>query len=301
MAPAPFLSARFWSGGRKSSPRLDRPSFNPSSVACAIMYNTLEERAAIHAVPGNQVVPGIVVGVGSPVPPSVEPERERQTVGLSRPFLVYIGRIDPNKSCAEMFDYFQRYVDRSDRLLDLILIGTQAFPTPDDPGIRHLWFASDRDKFDVLSAAEPLIMPSYFERLSMVILEAWALGRPVLANGRCHVLAGRCQRSDAGLGCKNAGEFAVALDRLLHNPSYSSAFGSNRREYFTRHDSWPVIERTYVDKFGQLRSEPAPSRMERPFGWFGRRKPTVPAATMVTAGLPSGPVPPPEILSGVPA
>ena len=37
-----------------------------------------------------------------------------------------------------------------------------------------------------------LIMPSYFESLSMVALEAWALGRPVLANGRCDVLRGQC-------------------------------------------------------------------------------------------------------------
>ena len=42
-------------------------------------------------------------------------------------------------------------------------------------------------------------MPSYFESLSMVALEAWALGRPVLANGRCDVLKGQCIRSNAGL------------------------------------------------------------------------------------------------------
>ena len=42
-------------------------------------------------------------------------------------------------------------------------------------------------------------MPSYFESLSMVALEAWALGRPVLANARCDVLKGQCIRSNAGL------------------------------------------------------------------------------------------------------
>ena len=29
----------------------------------------------------------------------------------------------------------------------------------------------------------------------MVALEAWALGKPVLANGRCEVLRGQCIRS----------------------------------------------------------------------------------------------------------
>ncbi len=267
----------------------------------AIMYNTLEERAAIHAVAGNQDVPGIVVGVGSAIPSSVEPERGRLKFGLSRPFLVYIGRIDPNKGCAEMFDFFRRYIDRSGRLLDLILIGTEGLAIPDDPRIRHLGFVSDQDKFDVLSAAEALIMPSYFESLSMVMLEAWALGRPVLANGRCDVLAGQCQRSDAGLCYENASEFAAALDRLFHDPSYGLALGSHGREYFARHYSWPVIEHKYVDMFDRLTGEPAQQRMERPLGWFDRRKPTIPAATVVVAGLPSGSVPAPETMPGVSA
>ena len=49
-----------------------------------------------------------------------------------------------------------------------------------------------------MAAADLLIMPSYFESLSMVALEAWAMGKPVLANGRCDVLKGQCIRSGAG-------------------------------------------------------------------------------------------------------
>ena len=58
---------------------------------------------------------------------------------------------------------------------------------PAHPRIHHLGFLDDRDKFDALAAPDLLIMPSYYESLSMVALEAWALGRPVLANGalRC--------------------------------------------------------------------------------------------------------------------
>ena len=72
-------------------------------------------------------------------------------------------------------------------------------PVPQHPRIHHLGFLADQDKFDAMAAADLLIMPSYFESLSMVALEAWALGRPVLANGRCDVLKGQCIRSNAGL------------------------------------------------------------------------------------------------------
>lgn len=253
----------------------------------AIMFNSPEERAMIHALADNRHVPGVVVGVGSAIPSNVQPARATQKFGLSRPFVVYIGRIDPNKGCAEMFDLFQRYVTRSDRALELILIGTQALPLPDDPRIRHLGFVSDQDKFDVLSAAEALIMPSYFESLSMVMLEAWALGRPVLANGRCDVLAGQCQRSNAGLCYRNASEFAAALDKL-RDVSYATALGDNGRAYFSRHYSWPVVEQKYVDMFDQLTSEPSSQVMEPAPGWFDRRRPTVAGADDVLARVPLG-------------
>ena len=54
-------------------------------------------------------------------------------------------------------------------------------------------------------------MPSYFESLSMVALEAWALGKPVLANGRCDVLHGQCIRSNGGLYYENFAEFVETL------------------------------------------------------------------------------------------
>ena len=41
----------------------------------ALMYNSYEERALIHAVSNNEAVPGVVVGIGSEVPAHPEPQR----------------------------------------------------------------------------------------------------------------------------------------------------------------------------------------------------------------------------------
>ena len=68
-----------------------------------------------------------------------------------------------------------------------------------------------------MAAAEMLIMPSYYESLSMVALEAWALGRPVLANGKCDVLKGQCLRSNAGLFYETLGEFIGTLEAIEQN------------------------------------------------------------------------------------
>jgi glycosyltransferase involved in cell wall biosynthesis len=94
----------------------------------AIMYNSLEERAALTALSSNEHVPGVVVGVGSNVPAQVAPARARRQFDLRNPFVVYVGRIDANKGCAELFDYFLRYLERSGRDLDLVLIGNPVMP-----------------------------------------------------------------------------------------------------------------------------------------------------------------------------
>jgi glycosyltransferase involved in cell wall biosynthesis len=256
----------------------------------AVMYNSPEERAMIHAAARNEAVPGVVVGVGSDVPESTEPARFRRKFGITRPFAIYVGRIDENKGCRELFDHFRRYAATFPRGLDLVLVGSAIMPVPDHPRIRHLGFLDDRDKFDGLAAADLLIMPSYFESLSMVALEAWALGRPVLANGRCDVLKGQAIRSGAGLYYETYEEFAEALYALESNGPLHARLGWNGREYFRRHYAWPVIERKYLDMLNRLKREPHLSRMEPLPGWFARRRRVAPAAAGVLRAIPSGAV-----------
>jgi hypothetical protein len=162
---------------------------------------------------------------------------------------------------------------------------------PDHPRIRHLGFLDDPDKFDAMAAADLLIMPSYFESLSMVALEAWALGRPVLANAKCDVLKGQSIRSNAGLYYETYAEFLEALRAIEHNPWLSTALGRNGRQFFREHYDWPVIERKYLDMFARLSGEPAAARMDPLPGWFERRRQNLPAAEAVVAALPKGPSP----------
>ena len=239
----------------------------------AVMYNSHEERAMIHAATGNQDVPGVVVGVGSEVPERPEPARFRRRFKMDRPFAVYIGRIDQNKGCGELFEYFQRYAATFPRGLELVLIGSAKMAIPSHPRIHHLGFLGDEDKFDALAAADVLIMPSYFESLSMVALEAWGVGRPVLANGRCEVLKGQCLRSNGGLFYENYAEFAEALYALESNGPLHRRLGQNGRDYFTRHYAWPVIERKYAEMFERLSASAAPHPSMEPLpGWWARRR-----------------------------
>ena len=262
----------------------------------ALMYNSPEERAMIQAASGNTSVPGVVVGVGSDVPERTDPERFRRKFKLRRPFAIYIGRIDENKGCGELFAHFQRYAAAFPRGMDLVLVGSAVMDVPKHPRIHHLGFLDDRDKFDALAASDLLIMPSYFESLSMVALEAWALGKPVLANGRCDVLRGQCIRSNAGLYYESYEEFVEALYSLESNGPLNARLGRNGRDFFKRHYAWPVIERKYLEMFDQLKRQDLPAnagsqlRIESLPGFFARRRRDLPPAQDLLRRIPSGPV-----------
>jgi glycosyltransferase involved in cell wall biosynthesis len=257
--------------------------------ARALMYNSLEERALLERVSGRQG-PGVVVGVGSEIPQRTQPWRFRKKFGVKRPFAIYIGRIDENKGCKELFSHFERYSVMYPHGVDLVLIGSRHLEIPKHPRIRHLGFLSDEDKFDGLAAADLLIMPSRFESLSMVALEAWALGKPVLANGKCDVLRGQVIRSNGGLYYDSFEEFAEALYTLEATGPLSGLLGRNGREFFRRHYSWPVIERKYLDMFDRLRREPSTAVIDPLPGWFARRRRSLAPAREVVEALPAGPV-----------
>jgi len=254
----------------------------------ALMYNSLEERALIEHVSGRKG-PGVVVGVGSDIPERTQPWRFKKKFNLRRPFALYIGRIDENKGCTELFSNFERYAIMYPHGLDLVLIGSSLLPIPKHPRIRHLGFLPDEDKFDALAASDLLIMPSRFESLSMVALEAWALGRPVLANGHCDVLRGQAVRSNAGLYYENFEEFSEALYLLEGTGPLGGVLGRNGREFFRRHYAWPVIERKYLEMLERLKREPA-TAMEPLPGFFAKRKKSERPAEQVVSSAPRGPV-----------
>jgi len=255
----------------------------------ALMYNSFEERALIQGVSNNQSVPGVVVGIGSEIPERSNGGRFRQKFEMRDRFAIYVGRIDANKGCVELFEFFEHYSAALVDGMHLVLVGTPHVPIPKHPRIHHLGFLDDQDKYDAMAAAELLIMPSYLESLSMVALEAWAMGKPVLANAKCDVLQGQCLRSNAGLFYENFREFSETLRAIDSGPSLQAALGRNGRAFFERHYAWPVIEKKYVDMLEQLSKETPAPQLEPMPGWFTSRRRTLPPAEGVVKQLPAGP------------
>jgi glycosyltransferase involved in cell wall biosynthesis len=218
----------------------------------AFIYNSVEEREMINRVSQNEHVFGEVVGVGTEVPSDVFVDEFRQKYDIRGDYLIYIGRIDENKGCVELFDFFLRFKKETGSDIKLVLVGSTLLKIPSHPDIRYLGFLSEEDKFSALTGALALIMPSFYESLSMVTLEAWARRKPVLANARCEVLKGQSLRSNAGLFYEDQDEFAEALKLLLSSPQLRDVMGKNGERYFNQNYTWEVIENKYLAVIDRL-------------------------------------------------
>lgn len=237
----------------EDAPVLGYPIFKDIfSMPKAIIYNTPEEKRLVNRLHKNGHIQSDVIGVGVDLPRSIDADGARRKFNLSGDFVLYIGRITPDKGCDRMFGYFMRYKKRRPGPLKLVLIGKVFMNVPSHPDIVSLGFLSEQDKFNTLSASRMLIMPSPYESLSIVLLEAWLAKIPVLVNGDCEVMRGQCERSGGGLAYGNYNEFAQNVDYLLVNGDVRDGMGRSGREYVASNYGWDIIEKKYLNLFERI-------------------------------------------------
>lgn len=161
-------------------------------------------------------------------------------------FIIYVGRIEESKGCNELFDYFIRYKKEKKSSIKLVMLGKPVMKVPKHPDILFLGFVSEQDKFNGIKAAKLLIMPSKYESLSIVLLEAWLCNTAVLVNGKSDVLKGQCIRGNSGLYYENYDEFEECLDILLADNNMRNAMGKNGMKFVSENYSWEIVEKKYI-------------------------------------------------------
>jgi glycosyltransferase involved in cell wall biosynthesis len=166
---------------------------------------------------------------------------------LHGPFALYGGRIDPGKGCEELIEYFSAYVNAGGDA-SLVLMGVKLMPLPEEPFIRFAGLLSERERLQALEAATVVVVPSPYESLSLLALEAFSVGTPVLANARSEVLVDHCLRSNAGLFYADRDEFVECLNLLLADRRMRAVMGRQGREYVRRNYRWDVV----IGKFDRM-------------------------------------------------
>lgn len=204
------------------------------------VFLTAEEESLVARHCPAPLAPSCVIGTGlGPAQPAAAVDLAAR--GVTTPFLLYLGRVDPNKGCETLMRHYTRWQEQTELRVPLVLAGPANMPIPDHRSITFLGYVDEETRDALLSAAAALVVPSPYESLSIVLLEAWNHGTPALVNGECDVLRGQALRSDGALYYRTFDEFARGLEYLLGHPDEARQLGRNGLAYIDRDYRWPHV------------------------------------------------------------
>jgi glycosyltransferase involved in cell wall biosynthesis len=214
----------------------------------ALLTNTPEESALI-----SRHFPAAarqrVVGVGLDALPA-RPERFRERYGLDAPFLLYLGRLEAGKGVPELLRRHAALVRDFHDAPALVLAGAGDVE-PRGSRVIALGRIDEESKWDALRAALAVVVPSRFESLSLVTIEAFAVGTPVLGNSASDVVRGQLERSGGGVpfALDSDASFREAVRRAGAEREQLSRCA---RQYAARFQ-WSAVVEAYLEELDALR------------------------------------------------
>jgi glycosyltransferase involved in cell wall biosynthesis len=222
------------------------------------LFLTPEEQELVSSRAYKQLRPAMVAGIGlEPVTIGQTPRTSIDALGIPHKYLLYLGRVDRNKGCDALLENFLEYA-ATHADVTLVLAGPAKMEIPSHAQIRALGYVSNDVREALLAHAQALVVPSWYESLSIVLLEAWNHSIPALVNGRCKVLAGQVRRANGGLYYMFPAEFDEAADFLLNRQAARDALGRQGLAYVEREYRWPTVLSRVESLFQEVRRRSAP-------------------------------------------
>ncbi len=218
-----------------------------------LVFNTPEERAVVERRFGVDDRPRFTIPLTVDQPPVSDPARFRARFGIGGPYLLALGRIEPAKGSDVVLARFAELRRRRPDLR-LVLVGRPHMALPADlDGVIVTGYVDEQTKHDALAGAAVVLLPSAYESLSIVALEAWSHARPTLANATSGVLVGQSRRSGGGLWYADRYEFHAALALLLDNPPLAAVLGAQGQRYVAGTGGWEAVRRSWLEALLSVR------------------------------------------------
>lgn len=228
-------------------PALYLPVFDELFSRCrGFVFQTRSERRLVQARFNVASTPQVLVGLGvqEHVPGDGDGDGDavRRTFGLQdMPYLICVGRVDEQKGTTMLSRFFRAYKERHRGDLRLVFVG-QVVDQPelaDDVVVTGM--VDDNTKWELLRGARALVSPSPFEAFSLVVVEAFSAGVPVLVNAMCGPTREHCEHSGAGLWFGGFEEFEAGVGLLTADEAVREKMSRNGRHYVQTNYTWPVI------------------------------------------------------------
>ena len=205
-----------------------------------VMFNTEPERdlgVEMFDLPDYKVG---VVGMGFEAAPEYDADRFRRKYKIKEPFILYSGRREHGKNTPLLIEYFRTFKRYNNNSLRLVFLGSGPIELQpiDRKYVTDLGYVSEQDKHDAHAAATAFVQPSVNESLSIVLMESWLAGRPVVVHAGCAVTSYHAKRSQGGLAFGSYFEFEEILNLLLERPELADRLARNGRAYVLDELSW---------------------------------------------------------------
>ena len=122
-----------------------------------------------------------------------------------------------------------------------MLVGQAFMDIPVSKDILQKGFVNEETKEKLLYHSKALIIPSFYESLSLVTLESMMAGVPVIANDYSEVLKNHIQQSQGGYLFSDAESFKNVLETLLNPTTDIALLKSNAKRYVMENYNWDVV------------------------------------------------------------
>ncbi len=201
-----------------------------------------------------------VIGIGTELPPTSNAARFRERFHLGdEAYVLYVGRIDPDKGVGELVEAHARYSAGADCPARLVFVGERVDTSPDLGDALVTGFL-DRDLIDsAMAGMTALVQSSHNESFSMVLVEAWGHRRPAIVQGGCDVLAGQARRSGGAVVYRNPEEYAAALSLLIDDRDIADRMGDAGHHYVVERYEWSGVIERYEGLLDRVRGENRPA------------------------------------------
>lgn len=216
------------------------------AVPALVLHSHAEQRLVSRLFPETTSRPQIVLGLGVDEG-AASPGRARDLLGphADAPYLLCLGRVDEGKGVDALVGYFGAYKALHPGSMRLVVAGPIGTPPPAHPEVDVTGPVDEGTKWDLLRGARALVSPSPNESFSLVLLESWLAGRPVLANAWCEPTRDHCIDSGGGLTFRDLAEFVAAVE-AVDRPEVAGALARAGRTYVEQQYTWPMLVRRYA-------------------------------------------------------
>jgi glycosyltransferase involved in cell wall biosynthesis len=187
-------------------------------------------------------------------PPDTAVESVRERYKLLRPFVLFVGTIEPRKNVDALLDAFAALPPSVRDEHDLVIAGPMGWASPATRerlrSIRYLGYVPESDLPPLTAAATVFAYPSLYEGFGFPVVQAMAAGTSVLTSNVSSLpeIAGDAA---ALIDPRSPAELRDTLSRLLNSPGERATLamkGRDRAEQFR----WPDCARRSLEFFRSL-------------------------------------------------